>query len=70
MLGAQSYEFQDIYDIEALHRLMSYKYESKLLNVGIPIETIKGIYNTREKTLYEKAEAIQKLYNEAINKTK
>ena len=49
---------------------MSYKYESKLLNVGIPIETIKGIYNTREKTLYEKAEAIQKLYNEAINKTK
>lgn len=70
MLGAPSYEFQDIYDIEALHRLMSYKYESKLLHVGIPIEVIKGIYNTREKTLYEKAEAIQKLYNEAINKAK
>lgn len=70
MLGAASYEFQDIYDIEVLHRLMTYKYESKLLDVGIPIEVIKGIYNTRGKTLYEKADSIQKLYNEAINKTK
>jgi len=68
MLGAPAYEFQNIYDIETLHRLMSYKYESKLLDAGIDIKTVKEIYNTREKTLFEKVNAIQELYKEAINK--
>lgn len=67
-LGANPLDFQDINDIDKLHRLLYGKYESKILDLGIDYNVVKQIFNTENKTLRERYDELQVLIKQVKTK--
>jgi len=67
-LGADSFDFQDINDIDELHRLLYGQYESKILDLGVDYKLVKEIYNNKDKTLRERHNELQNLIEQIKSK--